>query len=135
MMEKGSGEMKVRIILLFSMLAFLIGVVAWEQIFIDKTLSSLMNMTNELYASLEEEDLVVSKAQANQVHKFWKEKEGVFSLIEDFRDIEQVGKQTSYILSYLDDEDFELARSECKQFLHLLSNFSKMIKFDVHNIF
>ena len=134
-MERGSGEMRIRIILLFSMLAFLIGVVVWEQIFIDKTLSNLMDMSNELYASLEEENLVVSKAKANQVHKFWKEKEGVFSLIEDFRDIEQVGKQTAYILSYLDDEDFELARSECKQFIHLLNNFSNMIKFDIHNIF
>ena len=127
--------MKVRVIILFSMLLFLIGVVVWEQTFIDNTLKEITLKSNQLYASLEEEDLTQSKALANEVHKYWKEREGVISLIEDYRDIEQIGKQSCYIIAYLDDEDFELARSECLQFLHLIKNFSRMVSFDLHNIF
>ena len=127
--------MRVRIILLFGMFAFLVVAVLCEQIFIDNTLNALTEKSNQLYASLEEENLTESKALAQEVHKYWKDREGIFSLIEDFRDIEQIGKQSCYIISYLDDEDFELARSECKQFIHLVSNFSKMVKFDLHNIF
>lgn len=133
--EKAGGEMKVRLLFLFAMLAFLIGVVLWEQIFIDNTLNELMLKSNQLYAYLEEENLTESKALANEVHHYWKSREGVLSLIEDYRDIEQIGKQSCYIISYLDDEDFELARSECKQFIHLVMNFSKMVKFDFHNVF
>ena len=117
------------------MLLFLIGVVVWEQTFIDNTLKEITLKSNQLYASLEEEDLTQSKALANEVHKYWKEREGVISLIEDYRDIEQIGKQSCYIIAYLDDEDFELARSECLQFLHLIKNFSRMVSFDLHNIF
>ena len=129
------GKMKVRVVLLFCMLGFLFGVVLWEQIFIDNTLNELFLQSNQLYASLEKENLVESKALANKVHKYWKDREGVISLIEDYRDIEQIGKQSSYIIAYLNDEDFELARSECLQFMHLLQNFSKMVKFDMHNVF
>ena len=127
--------MKIRTILLFGMLAFLIVAVVWEQVFIDNTLSALTEKSNQLYAALEEENMTQSKALANEVHKFWKEREGVISLIEDYRDIEQIGKQSCYIISYLDDNDFELARSECRQFMHLVANFSKMVKFDIHNVF
>lgn len=134
-MEMEGGRMKVRVILLFCMLGFLIGAVVWEQAYIDNTLNELFLESNQLYASLEEENLVESKALANKVHKYWKDRESVISLIEDYRDIEQIGKQSSYIIAYLNDEDFELARSECLQFIHLLQNFSKMVKFDVHNVF
>ena len=127
--------MKKRTIFLFLMLAFLISAVVWEQVYIDNTLNLLLEKSNELYAYLEEENLTQSKAIANEVHGYWKGREGVISLIEDYRDIEQIGKQSCYIISYLDDEDFELARSECRQFIHLISNLSKMVSFDVHNVF
>ena len=127
--------MKKRTIFLFLMLAFLISAVVWEQVYIDNTLNLLLEKSNELYAYLEEENLTQSKALANEVYGHWKGREGVISLIEDYRDIEQIGKQSCYIISYLDDEDFELARSECKQFIHLISNLSKMVGFDVHNVF
>lgn len=126
--------MKSRVIILFVMLAVLVGTVVWEQVYIDNTVSKLQNLSNDLYTNLEQENLTESKALANEVHNYWNDRQTVITLMLDFRDIEQIGRQSSYIISYLDDEDFELARSECQQFIHLLENFGNMTHFDIHNV-
>lgn len=127
--------MKIRIIILFSMLAVLIGVVVWEQIYVDETLKTISTMSTELYEVLEDEDLIKSKEIANDMHNYWLKRQTVISLMVDYRDIEQIGRQSSYIISHLDNEDFELARSECQQFRYIVGNFSNMTHFDLHNIF
>ena len=127
--------MKIRIIILFSMLAVLIGVVVWEQIYVDETLKTISTMSTDLYEVLEDEDLIKSKEIANDMHNYWLKRQTVISLMVDYRDIEQIGRQSSYIISHLDNEDFELARSECQQFRYIVGNFSNMTHFDLHNIF
>lgn len=117
------------------MLAVLIGVVVWEQIYVDETLKTISTMSTELYEVLEDEDLIKSKEIANDMHNYWLKRQTVISLMVDYRDIEQIGRQSSYIISHLDNEDFELARSECQQFRYIVGNFSNMTHFDLHNIF
>ena len=124
----------MRVIILFAMLALLVGTVVWEQVYIDNTVNKLQELSGDLYANLEQDNLTESKALANEVHNYWNERQTIITLLVDFRDIEQLGRQSSYIISYLDDEDFELARSECQQFIHLLENFGNMTRFDMHNI-
>ena len=124
----------MRVIILFAMLALLVGTVVWEQVYIDNTVNKLQELSGDLYANLEQENLTESKALANEVHNYWNERQTIITLLVDFRDIEQLGRQSSYIISYLDDEDFELARSECQQFIHLLENFVNMTRFDMHNV-
>ena len=51
------------------MFAFLVVAVLCEQIFIDNTLNALTEKSNQLYASLEEENLTESKALAQEVAK------------------------------------------------------------------
>ncbi|MBQ7602860.1 MAG: DUF4363 family protein [Clostridia bacterium] len=127
--------MKVRTIILFSMLAVLLGVVVWEQIFIDNTISTMQTMSASLYEQLEEENLERSTALAQDMHNYWLRRQAVISLMVDYRDIEQIGRQSSYIIAHLNNQDFELARSECQQFDYIVGNFANMTHFDVHNIF
>ena len=117
------------------MLAVLLGVVVWEQIFIDNTISTMQTMSASLYEQLEEENLERSTALAQDMHNYWLRRQAVISLMVDYRDIEQIGRQSSYIIAHLNNQDFELARSECQQFDYIVGNFANMTHFDVHNIF
>ena len=126
--------MKIRATILFVMLGLLLGVVIWEQIYIDQTLNNLQTMSTNLYQVLESENLEKSKEEAKQMHTYWLKHQAVISLMVDYRDIEQIGRQSSYILAHLENADFELARSECRQFEYIITNFANMTHFDINNI-
>lgn len=117
------------------MLGLLLGVVVWEQVYIDETLNTMQTMSNELYKVLESEELPESEKLATNMHNYWLKRQAVISLMVDYRDIEQIGRQSCYIISHLNNKDFELARSECQQFSYVLDNFAHMTHFDLHNIF
>ncbi len=127
--------MKIRIIILFTMLALLLGAAVWEQVYINNTIKSLEVMGNQLYTELEDEDLNTSTQIVNNLNKFWNERQQVISLMVDFRDIEAIGRQCNYIIGYLNNKDFELARTECKQFNYVVQNFKNLTSFDMQNIF
>ena len=134
-MGRAGGKMKMRTFILFTMLALVLGAAVWEQVYIDNTIKSLQVMGNQLYIELQDEDINTSKQIVNNLNNYWNKRQTFISLMVDFRDIESIGRQCNYIMANLNNNDFELARTECLQFNYVVQNFANMTHFDVHNIF
>jgi len=133
-MGKAGGNMKWRIWVLLGMLVLLIFTVVWQQVYTDSTMQVMMEKSQTLSDTLMEEDGVTALAQAQEIVDFWDSREVIISLFVDYRDIEQIGRQTQYVLSYIESGDFELARVECEQLNHVADIFYNIVRLDWQNI-
>jgi len=126
--------MKWRIWVLFGMLVLLIFTVVWQQVYTDSTMQVMLEKSETLSNTLMEEDGVTALAQAQEIVDFWDSREVIISLFVDYRDIEQIGRQTQYVLSYIESGDYELARVECEQLNHVADIFYNIVRLDWQNI-
>lgn len=123
-----------KFIAILVLMAFLAGIVTFEQIYIDTSVATMKQEINVLISSLEEENLADSTAQAEIIVKMWQEREMIICLFVDYRDIEQIGKQSDLVLSHLKNSDFELAKVECNTLKKVLDTFGNMVNIDWQNI-
>ncbi len=123
-----------KFIAILVLMAFLAGIVTFEQIYIDTSVATMKQEINVLISSLEEENLADSTAQAEKIVKMWQEREMIICLFVDYRDIEQIGKQSDLVLSHLKNSDFELAKVECNTLKKVLDTFGNMVNIDWQNI-
>ena len=112
-----------------------IGVVTWEQIYTNNSISSLLNEVDVLSTEISNENLETSKIQAQKIIDMWEKEEAVICLFVDFRDIEQIGKQADLVLSHLENNDFELAKVECNTLKRVVETFENMVGLDWQNVF
>lgn len=112
-----------------------IGVVTWEQIYTNNSISSLLNEVDLLSTEISNENLETSKLQAQKIIDMWEKEEAVICLFVDFRDIEQIGKQADLVLSHLENNDFELAKVECNTLKRVVETFENMVGLDWQNVF
>ena len=112
-----------------------IGVVTWEQIYTNNSISSLLNEVDLLSTEISNENLETSKLQAQKIIDMWAKEEAVICLFVDFRDIEQIGKQADLVLSHLENNDFELAKVECNTLKRVVETFENMVGLDWQNVF
>ncbi|MBQ8762152.1 MAG: DUF4363 family protein [Clostridia bacterium] len=112
----------------------LLSAVILEQIYTDNAVQTLINNTQTLQTSIENENLTESKQQALEIKEYWDNNEVIISMFVDYRDIEQIGRQIELVNSHLDNEDFELAKVECNLLLHITTTFKNTIGFDWQNI-
>lgn len=112
-----------------------IGVVTWEQIYTNNSISSLLNEVDVLSTEISNENLETSKLQAQKIIDMWEKEEAVICLFVDFRDIEQIGKQADLVLSHLENNDFELAKVECNTLKRVVETFENMVGLDWQNVF
>ena len=123
-----------KFIAILVLMAFLAGIVTFEQIYIDTSVATMKQEINVLISNLEEENLANSTAQAEKIVKMWQEREMIICLFVDYRDIEQIGKQSDLVLSHLKNSDFELAKVECNTLKKVLDTFGNMVNIDWQNI-
>jgi len=126
--------MKWRMWILSGMLVLLIFTVIWQQVYTDSTMQVMMEKSQNLSDTLMEEDTVTALAEAQEIVDFWDSREVIISLFVDYRDIEQIGRQAQYVLSYIESGDYELARVECEQLNHVSDIFYNIVKLDWQNI-
>ena len=112
-----------------------IGIVTWEQIYTNNSISSLLNEVDVLSTEISNENLETSKIQAQKIIDMWEKEEAVICLFVDFRDIEQIGKQADLVLSHLENNDFELAKVECNTLKRVVETFENMVGLDWQNVF
>lgn len=112
-----------------------IGVVTWEQIYTNNSISSLLNEVDLLSTEISNENLETSKLQAQKIIDMWEKEEAVICLFVDFRDIEQIGKQADLVLSHLENNDFDLAKVECNTLKRVVETFENMVGLDWQNVF
>jgi len=120
--------------ILSGMLVLLIFTVIWQQVYTDSTMQVMMEKSQNLSDTLMEEDTVTALAEAQEIVDFWDSREVIISLFVDYRDIEQIGRQAQYVLSYIESGDYELARVECEQLNHVSDIFYNIVKLDWQNI-
>lgn len=123
-----------KFIAILVLMAFLAGIITFEQIYIDTSVATMKQEINVLISNLEEENLADSTAQAEKIVKMWQEREMIICLFVDYRDIEQIGKQSDLVLSHLKNSDFELAKVECNTLKKVLDTFGNMVNIDWQNI-
>ncbi len=133
-MEVNGSMITKKFIAILVLMAFLAGIVTFEQIYIDTSVATMKQEINVLISSLEEENLADSTAQAEIIVKMWQEREMIICLFVDYRDIEQIGKQSDLVLSHLKNSDFELAKVECNTLKKVLDTFGNMVNIDWQNI-
>ncbi len=126
--------MTKRLIVILVVLLVLAGIVTVEQVYTDTSIDSMLTEIALLETQIDEENLEASTALAEQVVEKWNNYERIICLFVDFRDIEQIGRQTDLVLSHLQNEDFELARVECNTLERVVKTFKNMIQFDWQNI-
>lgn len=110
------------------------GLVAFEQVYVDQSVATMLDEIKVLDNALEEQDLASSSAQAQKIIDMWKEKEAIICLFVDYRDIESIGRQADLVLSHLGNEDFELAKVENNVLQHVVETFGNMVGIDWQNI-
>ncbi len=127
--------MTKKIIWIFALVLVLTGLVAWEQVYTDSAIQNMLENITVLENNLAEENLSASRDSAKVIVELWDEKVSIICLFVDFRDIEQIGRQTDLVYSHLLNEDFDLARVECNTLQRVIETFKDMVKFDWQNIF
>ena len=127
--------MTKKIIWIFALVLVLTGLVVWEQVYTDSAIQSMLENITVLENNLAEENLSASRDSAKVIVELWDEKVSIICLFVDFRDIEQIGRQTDLVYSHLLNEDFDLARVECNTLQRVIETFKDMVKFDWQNIF
>ncbi len=127
--------MTKKLIAILILVVALAGIVTWEQVYTDNSISSMLEEISTLSMEIENKDLESSKVQAQKIIDKWEKKEAVICLFVDFRDIEQIGKQADLVLSHLENEDFELAKVECNTLRRVVETFENMVGIDWQNIF
>ncbi len=127
--------MTKKIIWIFALVLVLTGLVVWEQVYTDSAIQSMLENITVLENNLAEENLSASRDSAKVIVELWDEKVSIICLFVDFRDIEQIGRQTDLVYSHLLNEDFDLARVECNTLQRVIETFRDMVKFDWQNIF
>lgn len=127
--------MTKKLIAILILVVALAGIVTWEQVYTDNSISSMLGEISTLSTEIENKDLESSKVQAQKIIDKWEKEEAVICLFVDFRDIEQIGKQADLVLSHLENEDFELAKVECNILRRVVETFENMVGIDWQNIF
>ena len=127
--------MTKKLIAILILVVALAGIVTWEQVYTDNSISSMLGEISTLSTEIENKDLESSKVQAQKIIDKWEKEEAVICLFVDFRDIEQIGKQADLVLSHLENEDFELAKVECNTLRRVVETFENMVGIDWQNIF
>lgn len=127
--------MTKKLIAILILVVALAGIVTWEQVYTDNSISSMLEEISTLSTEIENKDLESSKVQAQKIIDKWEKEEAVICLFVDFRDIEQIGKQADLVLSHLENEDFELAKVECNILRRVVETFENMVGIDWQNIF
>jgi hypothetical protein len=127
--------MTKKILLVCVLFLALVGVVVFEQIYTENSLNMMFDKISSLQTEIDNKDLAQSKRLVSSLREFWKDREKVICLFVDYRDIEQISKQTSLVISHLDNSDFALAKVESNALFQAVANFSNMVKFDFWNIF
>ncbi len=127
--------MTKKLIAILILVVALAGIVTWEQVYTDNSISSMLEEISTLSTEIENKDLESSKVQAQKIIDKWEKEEAVICLFVDFRDIEQIGKQADLVLSHLENEDFELAKVECNTLRRVVETFENMVGIDWQNIF
>lgn len=119
---------------IISLLVILLSIAIFEEVYTNNVTNDLKTKTNELYENIQSENLTLSSQNAEDLKNYWHNKEIIISMFVDYRDIEQIGKQISLIVSHLSNTDFELAKVECNLLLHMIETFDITISFDFQNI-
>ena len=127
--------MTKKLIAILILVVALAGIVTWEQVYTDNSISSMLEEISTLSTEIENKDLESSKVQAQKIIDKWEKEEAVICLFVDFRDIEQIGKQADLVLSHLENEDLELAKVECNTLRRVVETFENMVGIDWQNIF
>ena len=127
--------MTKKIVFVVCLFVTLVGVICFEQIYTENSLSNITTEVNQLQTFIKTSDLSSCNNQINKIESMWAEREKIICLFVDYRDIEQIGKQANLVKSHLNNQDFELANVECNALMRAIENFSNMVKFDFFNIF
>ena len=127
--------MTKKIVFVVCLFVTLVGVICFEQIYTENSLSNITTEVNQLQNYIKTSDLTSCNNQINKIESMWAEREKIICLFVDYRDIEQIGKQANLVKSHLNNQDFELANVECNALMRAIENFSNMVKFDFFNIF
>ena len=127
--------MTKKIVFVVCLFVTLVGVICFEQIYTENSLSNITTEVNQLQTFIKTSDLTSCNNQINKIESMWAEREKIICLFVDYRDIEQIGKQANLVKSHLNNQDFELANVECNALMRAIENFSNMVKFDFFNIF
>ncbi len=133
-MEKAGGKMKWRILILVGLFVLLTGTVIWQQIYTDTTMNTVIEKAQVLSDNLMRGEVDDAPTQAKEMLDYWHTREVIVSLFVDYRDIEQIGRQADYVLAYVESGDWELARVECEQLLHVTQTFANIVSLDWQNI-
>lgn len=133
-MEKAGGKMKWRILILVGLFLLLTGTVIWQQIYTDTTMNTVIEKAQVLSDNLMRGEVDDAPTQAKEMLDYWHTREVIVSLFVDYRDIEQIGRQADYVLAYVESGDWELARVECEQLLHVTQTFANIVSLDWQNI-
>ncbi len=112
----------------------LLGGVLLEQNYIDSTLFEMEEQIEGLQSDIKDENLSNSSKDIASIKSYWHDKEIVFSLFVDYKDIDQIGKQIELIDEHLTNVDFELAAVECGLLLHIVKTYHSTVSFDWQNI-
>ncbi len=123
-----------RVWVILALLVVLVTGVILEQIYTDQTYGTMDTQVQELHSAILEGDLESSREIADALDKYWAEREVVASLLVDYRDIEQIGRQIVLVKAHLNNDDLELAKVESTLLKHIIDTYRKTIGFDWQNI-
>lgn len=123
-----------RIWIIMVLLVVLVAGVILEQIYTDETYASMGVQTTELHSTILEGDLEGSREAIEDLQEYWSGREVVASLLVDYRDIEQIGRQIALVNAHLNNSDLELAKVESTLLKHILDTYRSTIGFDWQNI-
>ena len=117
-------------ILAVGLLVLLIG----EQIYLDRTMDTVVAKSKELQAAIADNNQAKSLALTKQLEEFWKAQEPILTAILDHNEIEDIGKQINYVRGFIESEDLEIALIECKLLVYRASSSTMIFNFDFQNI-
>ena len=131
-----------RLIIVLTLVAALLGLAAWEQIFIDKAYSKMKSDTAALLTAIKEipndaKDLVSSnenKAKVDTMREYWAKKERQMSAVNRHMELSYISDALIYAQNFIHHDNKEEACAGLERLAYLLDAYSHIYGINGWNI-
>ena len=118
--------------------ALLIGIVCFEQIYVNTTIASFLDRIETVNAAMLEEEENVDgekiKLKFFEMKDYWKEKENYLTLFIDHKDIREIGQSISRLEGGIMENDRVQVHAEIRLLSDYTKTYQKLVSFRWENI-
>ena len=126
-----------RLIVIILIAISLAGALIYEQIFINNSISTLKEKTNNVYelvhsSTILNDDEIINKI--NDLNDFWSTRESQLCIIINHKDMEKVGEQITKLLTSCKENNIEQSLIEVDLLKYYTEGYEHIIKLTFQNI-